>query len=112
MMFRNSALVGVFVMSVAVSVFAQEPGMPAAQPEHESAVVFEEVVVPDRQEEPCSMRHMGMMQKGMGKHGKGHDGMKHSKGKHGKHAEVLRRLDMIEARMARMEAMLEALMRR
>ena len=55
---------------------------------------------------------MGMKQKGMGQHGKGHDGMKHGKGKHEKHAEVLQRLDMIEARMAKMEAMLESLMRR
>jgi hypothetical protein len=58
------------------------------------------------------MRGMGMKQKGMGQHGKGHDGMKHGKGKHEKHAEVLQRLDMIEARMAKMEAMLESLMRR
>ena len=42
----------------------------------------------------------------------GHDGMKHGKGKHEKHAEVVRRLDMIEARMAKIEAMLESLMRR
>jgi hypothetical protein len=58
------------------------------------------------------MHGKGMMHKGMGQHGMGHEGMMHGKGKHQKHEDVVRRLDMIEARMARIEAMLEALMRR
>jgi hypothetical protein len=60
---------------------------------------------------------------GGGKHGKGgHGGGKHGKGGHGagkhgkvghdKHREVVQRLDMIEARMAKIEAMLETLIRR
>lgn len=59
------------------------------------------------------------MHKGGCKGGKDHDGMRHAggkhgkgQGKHGKHAQVVRRLDMIEARLAKMEAMLESLMRR
>ncbi len=63
------------------------------------------------------MHGMGMMHKGKGHHGKGHGGMKHEGGHHGdghheKHSEVVQRLDMIEARMAKIEAMLEILMRR
>jgi len=81
------------------------------------------------------MRGMGMMHRGKGQHGmkhgggqhgKGHGGMKHGGGQHGKgqggmkhgdghsekHRQVVRRLDMIEARMAKIEAMLEILMRR
>ncbi|MEN8802675.1 MAG: hypothetical protein ABF297_11925 [Thiogranum sp.] len=59
----------------------------------------------------------GMMQKGKGQHGKGHGGMKHGGGHQGgghseKHRQVVQRLDMIEARMAKIEAMLEILMRR
>ena len=49
--------------------------------------------------------------------GKGHGGMKHGggqhgKGKHDKHDQVVKRLDMIEARLAKIEAMLESLVRR
>jgi len=49
--------------------------------------------------------------------GKGQGGMmrgggKHKKGMHDKHEQVVQRLDMIEARMAKIEAMLEILMRR
>jgi hypothetical protein len=48
---------------------------------------------------------------------KGHGGMKHGGGRHGKgghekHHQVVQRLDLIEARMAKIEAMLESLMRR
>ena len=62
------------------------------------------------------MHGKGMMQGG-GKHGKGQCGMMQGGGRHGKgggdkHREVLQRLDMIEARMAKMEAMLEILVRR
>jgi hypothetical protein len=53
-----------------------------------------------------------MMGKGMGpggmKPGCDHRGM----GQQGRHEQVVRRLDMIEARMAKIEAMLERLMRR
>jgi hypothetical protein len=50
---------------------------------------------------------------GGGQHGKGgHGGGQHGKGGHDKHRQVVQRLDMIEARMAKIEAMLEILMRR
>jgi len=48
------------------------------------------------------------------RHGQDHDGGQHCKGngKRGKHDEVIKRLDMIEARMAKIEIMLESLMQR
>ncbi len=63
-----------------------------------------------------SVQQKGMMYKGC-KHRKGQGGMKRGggrqgMGRHDKHDEVVRRLDMIEARMAKIEAMLESLMRR
>jgi hypothetical protein len=55
----------------------------------------------------------GGMMRGGGQHGKGgHGGGQHGKGGHDKHRQVVQRLDMIEARMAKIEAMLEILMRR
>jgi hypothetical protein len=55
----------------------------------------------------------GGMMHGGGKHGKGgRGGGQHGKGDHDKHRQVVQRLDMIEARMAKIEAMLEILMRR
>jgi hypothetical protein len=41
-----------------------------------------------------------------------HGGGQHGKGKHQKHEQVVKRLDMIEARLAKIEAMLESLVRR
>jgi hypothetical protein len=58
-------------------------------------------------------RHgMGMMRRGMGRHGEDHAGMQHGGGHPGKHARVVQRLDIIEARLAKIEAMLEILIRR
>ena len=73
-----------------------------------------------------SMRGMGLMHKGKGQggmmhgggqRGKGQGGMRrgggqHGKGGHEKDRQVVQRLDMIEARMAKIEAMLEILVRR
>ena len=43
----------------------------------------------------------------------GHQGKgEHGKGHHDKHAQVVKRLDLIEARLAKIEVMLENLMRR
>ena len=71
---------------------------------------------PDAQMPMYSMHGMGMKHKGKCQHGKGRGGKKHGgyhdKEKHDKHADVVRRLDMIEARMAKIEAMLESLLRR
>ena len=66
---------------------------------------------------PRPMPEMRMMHKGKGQHEKGQSGMKHGggqhgKGQHGKHDQVVKRLDMIEARLAKIEAMLEILIRR
>ena len=62
------------------------------------------------------MAGMGKRHKGCCHHGKGPGGMKHGaghgKGQHNKHAQVVQRLDIIEARLAKIEAMLETLMRR
>ena len=58
----------------------------------------------------------GMMhgggQRGKGQGGMMHGGGQHGKGGHDKDRQVVQRLDMIEARMAKIEAMLESLMRR
>jgi len=58
----------------------------------------------------------GMMhgggQRGKGQGGMMHGGGQHGKGGHDKDRQVVQRLDMIEARMAKIEAMLEILMRR
>jgi hypothetical protein len=71
---------------------------------------------------PCPMQGMGKMGKGMGQGGKGPGCRKpgcrkqgcdrDGSGQQNKHEQVVRRLDMIEARIAKMEAMLESLMQR
>lgn len=66
---------------------------------------------------PYHMPGMGMKHRGKHHHGKGHGGMKHGgshkgKGHHEKHRQMVQRLDMIEARLAKIEAMLEILVRR
>jgi hypothetical protein len=95
-----------------VSVLAEQQMTPEMQPER--VAISEAAEAASKEVVPCPKRAKGkgMMQTGTGRHGMGHDGMKHGKGKHEKHAEVVRRLDMIEARMAKIEAMLESLMRR
>ena len=68
-------------------------------------------------ETPRMMPGRGMMHNQKQQHGKQHGGKQHGGGSHGKgrhadHQEVMQRLDMIEARMAKIEAMLEILIRR
>jgi hypothetical protein len=71
------------------------------------------------------MKHEGtgqgskcMMYGGKGKHSKGHErtshggGNRETEGHHGKHDQVVHRLEMIEARMSKIEAMLEILLQR
>ena len=58
-----------------------------------------------------------MMHGGQGKHGKDHGCMKYGgnhegKGQYDKHDQVTHRLDMIEARISKIEAMLEILLQR
>ena len=67
-------------------------------------------------ETPQPMTGRGMMHGG-GRHGKGQGGMMHGGGQHGKRghekdSRVIQRLDMIEAHMAKIEAMLESLVQR
>ncbi len=67
--------------------------------------------------QPCPMQGTGMMRKGMGQGGKGPACRKpgcdrHGGGQQNKHEQVVRRLDMIDARIAKIEAMLESLMQR
>ena len=62
-----------------------------------------------------SMHKMGMMHKGQpgqGDCGMMHGGGQPGKGMQAKHDQVIQRLDMIEARLAKIEAMLESLVRR
>ena len=85
--------------------------------------------VVETSKKPCPMKGTGMKQMGKGRDGKGMGGMMSGagckgkgkgkgkckgkgKGQHEKHEQVVRRLDMIEARMAKIEAMLESLIRR
>jgi hypothetical protein len=79
---------------------AESPGAPSVMP---------------GAEKPCKGK--GGMMHGGGQHGKGQEGMMHGAGRHGKGSEqndrqLAQRLDMIEARMAKIEAMLEILVRR
>lgn len=57
-------------------------------------------------------RGHGKGQGGMQHGGKKHGGGSHGKGRHADHEQAMQRLDMIEARLAKIEAMLEILMRR
>ena len=87
------------------------PGNPV-----EAGAAESEAATPEMPGMPGMMPGKGMMHGG-GQHGKGQGGMMHASGRHGKGGtdgdrQVLQRLDMIEARMAKMEAMLEILVRR
>lgn len=74
-----------------------------------------ESAAPAASGKPCRMRGKGGMGKGMDQIGKGPGKPgcdRCDKGKYSKHEQVVRRLDMIEARMAKIETMLESLMQR
>ena len=77
-----------------------------------------DVAAPATPGQPCPMHGMGKMRKGMmGQGGKGPGCMKQGcghggKGQQDRHQQVVRRLDMIEARIAKIEVMLESLMQR
>lgn len=115
MKYLHLSLFLVFALAGPAALMAQEPttwpsGASPAAPPGEQAV-------PARPGSSGAMPGMGMMRHGGGGHGKGHGGMKHGGGQHGKghedkHRQVVQRLDLIEARLAKIEAMLESLMRR
>ena len=71
----------------------------------------------DSPRKPCLMQGKGMMGKGMGPGGKGpgcrKQGCDHlGKGQQNKQGQLVRRLDLIDARLDKIEAMLESLMQR
>ena len=104
-----------FAMAGPFSVLAQEE---AAQATTTEPIIGEpETATQANPQSPCPMHNKGMMHKHKCHHDKGRGGMKHhckhdKKGKHERHQRVVQRLDMIEARLAKIEAMLESLMRR
>lgn len=74
-------------------------------------------VAPAAPGQPCPMHGMGNMHRGMGQGGMGPGSKKPGcdcggKRQQDKHQQVVQRLDMIEARIAKIELMLESLMRR
>ena len=103
------------VLAEEQAVLVEEPAVPDNTP---AAVVSEaEASTPANPAASQQMHDMGMMYRGKGqggmKHKCGkHGGGKQGKGMHAKHDQVVKRLDMIEARMAKIEAMLEILMQR
>ena len=117
-MMHSKVLMIMMLLIAAPMAISAEPQRPA---ETASALLVAETATAPfaGREAPCvqsetHMRHKGHGQghghqgKGGGKHGAGHKG----KGHHDNHDQVARRLDMIEARLAKIEAMLEAVLRR
>ena len=98
------------------------PETPAAVPgvEKTEAQAVAGMAAPDTKtsgdampKQPCPKYGMGMKHRGKGPDGKGMGGPGcKCKRKHKRHQQVVQRLDMIEARMAKIEAMLESLMKR
>ena len=118
----STAVAMMFFLASPASVLAEEQTVSTEAPAvtnvaSETTVIETETAMPANTATSHSMHEMGGMRKGKGKQGKGHDGMKHGggqhgKGKHEKHEQVVKRLDMIEARLSKIEAMLESLVRR
>ena len=93
------------------------PETPSHEVTASATVGSPDMVTPGR---PCPMHGMGKMGKmgkgmGHGDHGQGCKKQgcdRHGEGKQDRHEQVVRRLDMIEARIAKIEVMLESLMQR
>jgi hypothetical protein len=100
----------VFVLAVPLPLPAQEQAATEETPEAVTSAT--ETANPAGSGMARPMRGMGMMHQAQGRHGKGHGGMMQGGGHSDRHAQVLQRLDMIEARLAKIEAMLEILIRR
>ena len=108
------AMAILFSMSGSASALAEEQA--ASEKLSETVVSDTEAPTTVSPGIPQMMPGKGMMPSG-GQRGKGQGGMMHGggqrgKGSHDKDRQVVQRLDMIEARMAKIEAMLEILMRR
>ena len=117
-----------FSMTGSASAFAEEQA--ASEKLSETVASDTETTITVSPETPQTMPGKGMMhsggqrskgqggmmhgggQRGKGQGGMMHGGGQHGKGGHDKDRQVVQRLDMIEARMAKIEAMLEILMRR
>ena len=130
------AIAIVFSMAGSASALAEEQATPASPAEPVASAT--ETPSPDNPETAPVMHDIGQygkgqggmmhgggqhgkgqggMMRGGGQHGKGQGGMMHGGGRHekrGDHDErqLAKRLDMIEARLAKIEAMLEILVRR
>ena len=106
-----------FSLSGPVSVLAEEQAALEEPTESVTSVTEASNSVNPDMPRPMHGKGHGGMKHGGGQHGKGHGGMKRGGGQHGKghdekYAQVMRRLDMIEVRLAKIEAMIEILMRR
>ena len=104
-----------FFLASPASVLAEEQTVSTEAPAvtnvaSETVVIETETATPANTATSHQMHQMGM-HKGKGG-GMKHGGGQHGKGKHEKHEQVVKRLDMIEARLAKIEAMLESLVRR
>ena len=116
------AIAILFFMAGSASALAEEPATQEnpAEPvatvaESPSAESPETPPVMRDAGQPCKGR--GGMMHGGGQHGKGQGGMMQGAGRHGKgndhdDRQLAQRLDMLEARLAKIEAMLEILVRR
>jgi hypothetical protein len=117
MMKRKTLLIAIIIpLSLSSSVLARDavvsdPPMPAASETRQSISQNPDTQMPMHAGQGMGMKHHGKCKHGNGGGGKKHDS-NHDKDRHNKHADVVRRLDRIEARMARIEAMLYAMMRR
>jgi hypothetical protein len=95
-------LLMVLALASPLPVLAETPG--------DAAVTESAAAAPEPAQQQFAGHEQGMRHPGKCKH-KGKKGM-HGGGHHDKHAQVVQRLDMIEARMAKIELMLESLMKR
>jgi len=118
MMKRKTLLIAIILpLSLSSSVLARDavasdpPSMPAASETRQSISQNPDTQMPMHAGQGMGMKHQGKCKHGNGGGGKKHDS-NHDKDRHNKHADVVRRLDRIEARMARIEGMLYAMMRR
>lgn len=116
MTLKRMILPALLVLACSGTALAQEQEQTTIDVMTDTSVTELETTTPAESGISTSVQQKGMMYKGC-KHRKGQGGMKRGggrqgMGRHDKHDEVVKRLDMIEARMAKIEAMLESLMRR
>ena len=113
---RNYMILSV-TLFLATPIVALAEEQSAVEPGPAGTVSESEMITPEKPVSEALSQNKGMMYKRCRHDKKGQGGMKHKGGRgcmgqHEGHQEVVQRLDMIEARMAKIEAMLESLMRR